>query len=117
DTGRRSGGQQLPLELILADGTVHPHPGFAEFVERNIDASTGTITVEASFPNPEYILRPGQYGRVRTVIQRLRDARLIPQRAVQELQGQHQVWLLTGDTSVELRKVRMGQRVDQMWVV
>ena len=108
--------ERLELELILADGTLHPQRGFVKFVERNIDASTGTLTVEAAFANPDRILRPGQYGRVRAVIDTLKNARLIPQRAVQELQGQHQVWV-ESDGTVELRNVRMGRRVDRMWVV
>lgn len=115
-TGSKDDRNQTPLELILADGTVHTHTGRVEFVERNIDASTGTLTVEASFPNPEYVLRPGQYGRVRGVIDELEGARLIPQRCVQELQGQYQVWV-EKEGAVELRNVRMGRRVDQMWVV
>ncbi len=108
--------ERVGLDLILADGTVHPHRGFAQYVERNIDASTGTLTIEASFPNPDRILRPGQYGRIRAVVDTLENARLIPQRAVQELQGQHQVWV-ESDGAVELRKVRMGRRVDRMWLV
>ena len=109
--------KRADLELILADGTVHPHTGHVLFIERNIDASTGTLIVEAAFPNPKLVVRPGQYGRVRTVVDTLVGARLVPQRAVQELQGQHQVWVLKDDGTVELRKVRMGRRVDQMWVV
>jgi membrane fusion protein (multidrug efflux system) len=116
-TGRERDAQEVPLDLILADGTIHPYPGKSEFVERNVDASTGTITIEASFPNPEYLLRPGQYGRVRAQIDVLENARLVPQRAVQELQGQYQVWVVSGDGTVDLRGVRMGRRVDQMWVV
>jgi membrane fusion protein (multidrug efflux system) len=108
--------REAALELVLADGTVHSHKGRVEFVERNIDASTGTLTIEAAFANPDFVLRPGQYGRVRAVVDTLDDARLIPQRAVQELQGQHQVWI-ESDGTVELRNVRMGRRVDQFWVV
>jgi len=115
DPGSRD--KRVPLELILADGTVHPHTGYVLFVERNIDASTGTLIVEAAFPNPKLVLRPGQYGRIRTVVDTLEDARLVPQRAVQELQGQHQVWVLQDDGTVNLRNVRMGRRVDQSWVV
>ena len=103
---QRGGGgdddaDDISLELILADGTLHPHDGHPEFIERNIDASTGTLIIEASFPNPELILRPGQYGRVRAVTDVLVDARLVPQRAVQELQGQHQVWVVTDDETVD----------------
>jgi membrane fusion protein (multidrug efflux system) len=114
---RRRPAERVPLELILADGTVHPETGHALFVERSVDASTGTLTVEARFPNPNRILRPGQYGRVRAVIDQIDDARLVPQRAVQELQGQHQIWVVGQDGAVELRNVLMGRRVDQMWVV
>ena len=116
DRAPRSEKDRVALDLILADGTLHPHRGFIEFVDRQVDASTGTLMLEASFPNPERILRPGQYGRVRAVVDTLRNARLIPQRAVQELQGQHQVWI-ESDGTVELRRVRMGLRVDRMWVV
>jgi membrane fusion protein (multidrug efflux system) len=108
---------RVSLELILADGTQHPHTGRSEFVERNIDSSTGTLIIEAAFPNPERILRPGQYGRVRAITEVLQQARLIPQRSVQELQGQFQVWVVADGGSVELRNVQMGRRVDRMWVV
>jgi membrane fusion protein (multidrug efflux system) len=117
DRARQRPAEKVPLDLILADGTVHPEKGHALFVERNIDASTGTLTVEARFPNPKKVLRPGQYGRVRGIIDQIDGARLIPQRAVQELQGQHQVWVVGDDGAVELRNVVMGRRVDQMWVV
>jgi membrane fusion protein, multidrug efflux system len=116
-TGAEDDPDRVALELVLADGTLHPHEGRAEFIERNIDASTGTLIIEASFPNPQFILRPGQYGRVRAVTDVLVDARLVPQRAVQELQGQHQVWVVTDDETVDLRNVRMGRRVGLMWVV
>ena len=105
------------LELILADGTVHPERGYAKFIERNIDASTGTLMIEAAFPNPELLLRPGQYGRIRAVVGVEKGARLIPQRCVQELQGQYQVWVVTDGGTADLRNVQMGRRVDQMWIV
>jgi membrane fusion protein (multidrug efflux system) len=114
---RRRPAEKIPLELILADRTVHPETGHALFVERAIDSSTGTLTVEAEFPNPDGVLRPGQYGRVRAVIDKIEAARLVPQRAVQELQGKHQVWVVGADETVALRNVTMGRRVDQLWVV
>jgi membrane fusion protein (multidrug efflux system) len=117
DQQKGSVDKRSSLELILADGTLHPHEGHVLFVERNIDASTGTLIVEAAFPNPRLVLRPGQYGRVRTVVDTLQGAWLVPQRAVQELQGQHQVWVLRDDGAVDLRNVTMGRRVDRMWVV
>src|SRR5262249_17184501 len=75
------------LELILADGTVFPHKGRPVFIDRAIDVKTGTIPVRAEFPNPERILRPGQFGRVRAVTEQVPNAVLVPQVAVRELQG------------------------------
>lgn len=105
------------LELILANGSVHPEAGHVKFVERNVSASTGTLMLEAAFPNPKLVLRPGQYGRVRAVIEVLEDRLLVPQRAVVELQGQYQIWVVKDDGGVELRNVEMGRRVDWRWVV
>lgn len=109
--------ERVPLELILADGTVHNHLGTPLFIERNIDASTGTITVEARFPNPELVLRPGQYGRVKGVVDLIEGALLVPQRSVSEMQGQFQVWVIGADNVAELRAVTMGRRVNNMWIV
>jgi membrane fusion protein (multidrug efflux system) len=112
-----SSDSPLPLELILADGSIHEERGQVEFVEREIDASTGTLIIEASFRNPELILRPGQYGRVRAMVDVLENARLVPQRAVLELQGQYSVWVVGEGGAVEQRTVQMGRRVDQRWQV
>jgi membrane fusion protein (multidrug efflux system) len=117
DRQEKDAAAKVPLQLVLADGTIHPYEGQVVYVERAIDASTGTLMIEAAFPNPELVLRPGQYGRVRAVVDVLRDARLVPQRAVQELQGQFQVWVVKDDDTVEPRQIEMGRRVDQMWVV
>jgi membrane fusion protein (multidrug efflux system) len=114
---KETGERKTALTLVLADGTVHPYPGRVEFVQREIDASTGTLMIEASFPNPDKILRPGQYGRVRTVVDVLDGALLVPQRSVQELQGQYSVWVVRDDATVEQRRVEMGYRVDQRWQV
>jgi membrane fusion protein (multidrug efflux system) len=113
----RKNAKDPRLELLLADGSVHPYKGRIEFIQRNVDASTGTLMLEASFPNPDLVLRPGQYGRVRTVVDVLEDQLLVPQRSVQELQGEYQVWVVKEDGSVELRHVEMGRRVDWRWVV
>lgn len=105
------------LRLVLADGTEHPHPGTLAFVDRLVDPTTGTLLVQAQFPNPERILRPGQFGRVRVVLDVMKDAVLVPQTAVQELQGTFSVAVVGGDNTVQLRPVQMGPRVGSLWVV
>jgi membrane fusion protein (multidrug efflux system) len=84
-------GDQDPLELVLADGSVYPHGGRVTVTGREVDPRTGTIQVKGEFPNPELILRPGQYVRVRASVETLTAALVVPQRAVTELQGTHQV--------------------------
>lgn len=105
------------LHLLLADGTEHPHPGTLAFVDRLVDPTTGTLLVQAQFPNPERIVRPGQFGRVRVVLDVTKDAILVPQTAVQELQGTHSVAVVGGDNTVQMRAVQMGARVGTLWVV
>lgn len=114
---RREEGKRIGLDLILADGTVHDQQGHVETIDRQVNASTGTLTVQARFPNPGGILRPGQYGKVRAVVRTIPQALLVPQRAVQELQGQYQVWVVADDDSVEPRFVEPGLRVDDLWVI
>ena len=106
-----------PFELILPDGSVHPEPGHLVFVDRNVDAETGTIMAEASFPNPGEILRPGQYGRVRATIDNRLGAILVPQRCVQELQGVYSVMVVGDGDTVEQRLVMPAERVGSLWVM
>ena len=114
---KSKGAADLPLELVLSDGSVHPHPGTFIFVDRNVDPQTGTILLEASFPNPGGIVRPGQFGRVRATVEVKHDAILVPQRAVQELQGIHNVAVVGQDGTVEMRMVEVGERIGSLWVV
>ncbi len=109
--------QHMPLELVLADGTVHPHPGAFAFAARSVDVRTGTIKVAALFPNPGNVLRPGQFARVRARIMIRPKARLIPQRAVTELQGGYQVGVVGSDHKVVIRSVKVGERVDNLWII
>jgi membrane fusion protein, multidrug efflux system len=109
--------KQYGVELILADGTVHPHKGRLDAVERAVDPTTGTLTGQFSFPNPQRILRPNQYGKARFVTEVKEDAVLIPQRAVQEIQGLHSVMVVKSDSTVEQRMVKAGERVGNLWVV
>jgi membrane fusion protein (multidrug efflux system) len=85
--------------------------------DRNVDAQTGTILLEASFPNPGRIVRPGQYARVRAATDVKPAAILVPQRSVQELQGIYNVAVVGGDDTVELRMVKPGERVGALWVI
>jgi membrane fusion protein, multidrug efflux system len=107
----------LPFELILSDGSVHPQPGSLVFVDRNVDTQTGTILLEASFPNPGGIVRPGQFARVRVAVDYKQGAILVPQRAVSELQGAYNVAVLKSDETIEIRAVQPGQRIGNLWVV
>jgi membrane fusion protein (multidrug efflux system) len=109
----RAGG----IELTLADGRVYPHPGAVTTVERAVNASTGTLTVQVTFPNPESIVRPGQYGRARLLLEMKTGALLVPQRAVQELQNLRSVAVVGGDGKVAFRNVKVGPRVDTLWVI
>jgi membrane fusion protein (multidrug efflux system) len=105
------------LELILGDGTTYPRRGRVLFVNREVDARTGTIQVRGEFPNPGNILRPGQYGRVRAVTELRKDALLIPQQAVSELQGIYQVGVVGTDNKVTIETVKLGPLFGDMWVV
>jgi len=113
-SGRAAGRS---LQLILGDGTVYPHRGRARFVNREVDSRTGTIQVRAEFPNPGNILRPGQYARIRAVTEVRKDALLIPQRAVAELQGVYQVGLVGPDNKVTVKGVNLGPQVGDAWIV
>ena len=105
------------VELILADGTVHPHKGKLDAVERAVDPTTGTLTGQFSFPNPERILRPSQYGKARFVVDVKENATLVPQRAVQEIQGLYSVMVVKPDSTVEQRMVKASDRVGNLWVI
>jgi membrane fusion protein (multidrug efflux system) len=111
------GVQALAFELILADGTKHPEKGHLVFVDRNVDPKTGTIRLEAAFPNPGGIVRPGQYARVRAAVNTKKNAVLIAQRSVQELQGISNVAVIKADDTVEIRPVKPAERVGALVVV
>lgn len=105
------------LKLFLADGSEYDKPGQFLAVDRQIDPRTGTIRISATFPNPDNILRPGLYGRVRAETSLLKDALLVPQRAVTELQGASQVKVVGPDNKINLRNVTLGARAGNRWVV
>jgi membrane fusion protein (multidrug efflux system) len=109
-------GRAAEIELILADGALYPHKGTFGFADRQVDVKTGTIRVATLFPNPGNVLRPGQFGKVRAVT-KSSGALLVPQRAVTELQGRYQVAVVGPDNKVAIRPVKLGDRVDSLWIV
>ncbi|HTS58983.1 MAG TPA: efflux RND transporter periplasmic adaptor subunit [Terriglobales bacterium] len=115
---RRGGAEKAKnLELILGDGTIFPQRGQVLFVNREVDTRTGTIQVRGEFPNPGNVLRPGQYARVRAVTEVRKDALLIPQQSVAELQGVYQVAVVGSDNKVTIKTVKLGPQFHDMWVV
>ena len=106
-----------PLELVLSDGSVFPHKGKMVFVDRAVDVKTGTLTGIAEFPNPNAVLRPGQFGRVRASIETAENAILIPKRAVQEIQGMQTVLVVGADNMVALRTIKPGASVGPLLIV
>ena len=116
---RRKAGNTTPLkfEMVLSDGSVHPEKGTLVFVDRAVDAQTGTILIEVAFPNPGGVVRPGQFARVRVAIDEKKGAILVPQRAVSELQGVYNVAVVKPDDTVEIRMVKAAERVGTLWVM
>lgn len=108
---------QLEIRLILADGSFYSMPGKIYAVDREVGETTGALRIEALFPNPNYSLRPGQFARVRLRFDVERDALLVPQRAVSELQGSYQVYVVNADNKIHVQPVTVGDRSGSMWVI
>jgi membrane fusion protein (multidrug efflux system) len=117
ETSREAADKSLRLQLILADGSTYPRDGTFYFADRQVNVGTGSIRIAGLFPNPGNILRPGGYGRVRTAVRVQKDALLIPQRAVSELQGAYQVAVVDGENKVSIRTVKVGDRVGSQWII
>jgi membrane fusion protein (multidrug efflux system) len=111
------GGQKIPIDLVLADGSVHPHKGYLDVIERAIDPATGTLTLQFKFPNPGGLIRPGQYGRARFILESKNGAMLVPQRAVQEMQSLYSVAVVGSDNKVAFKSITVGPRLGSLWVV
>jgi membrane fusion protein (multidrug efflux system) len=107
----------VPLQLIFADGSVYPHPGKFFFADRQVDQNTGTLQIVGLFPNPDDLLRPGQYGRVRACTQTVTNAVLVPQRAVTEMQGSYQVSVVGESNAVRMASVKVGDQVGSSWII
>jgi membrane fusion protein (multidrug efflux system) len=110
-------GNEVPLQLTLSNGDIYPHQGHIVFADRQVDPQTGTIRIIGSFDNPGNVLRPGQFGRIRAMTGFRKGAVLVPQRAVSELQGRHQVAVVGPDNKVEIRTVETGERSGELWII
>jgi membrane fusion protein (multidrug efflux system) len=114
---RERGGAPVPVDLVLADGSVHPQKGRLDAIERAVDTTTGTLSLQFRFANPNGLVRPGQYGRARFVLETKKDAMLVPQRAVQELQSLYNVTVVGPDNKLMTKTVTVGPRVGSLWVI
>ena len=105
------------LELILADGSLYGYKGKPEFIDRNVDPTTGAMLVQASFPNPQELLRPGQFAKVKALVDVVKGGILIPQRCVMELQGQYSVYVVGDGDKVQTKSVKVGPKIKQFWLI
>jgi len=114
---QQANSRSLPIEMVLSDGTVHPHRGRIENTLNSVNTRTGTLEVQAMFRNPDHSVLPGQFARVRVRTAERLQAVLVPQRAVQDLQGQQSVLTVGTDNTVQVRSVVTGDRVDQQLII
>ena len=117
ESSRLEADKNLHLQLILADGSTYQYEGSFYFADRQVNESTGAIRLAGLFPNPNNILRPGGYGKVRAVVRLQQGALVVPQRAVTELQGGYQVAVVGADNKVNIRTVTVGDRTGSDWVI
>jgi membrane fusion protein (multidrug efflux system) len=110
-------GNSIPLQLTLGNGNIYPYKGQIVFVDRQVNSQTGTIQIAGSFPNPRNLLRPGQFGRIKAETEVRHDALLIPQRAVNELQGSYQVAVVGSGNVVQIRSVALGPQLGSDFII
>jgi len=109
--------QDVPLDLILVDGSIYGHKGKVSVLNRQVDVATGTFKVASLFPNPNNLLRPGQFGRIRATMKTVKGALLVPQRAVTEMQGKFLLAVVGADNKVDIRPVVVGERIGSDWLI
>jgi membrane fusion protein (multidrug efflux system) len=109
--------RNLNFELVLADGSLYPHKGRLKFIDREVDARTGSINIQVAFPNPERVLRPGGYGNLKSVVRTQKGALAIPQRSITEIQGRNMVAVVDSAGKVAVKTVKTGERVGSLWVI
>jgi membrane fusion protein (multidrug efflux system) len=117
DLKKERGGKPVPVDLVLADGGVHSQQGRVDAIERAVDPATGTLSVQFRFANPGGLIRPGQFGRARFVLETKKNALLVPQRAVQELQSLYSVAVTGSDNKLDVKTVTVGPRIGTQWVI
>jgi membrane fusion protein (multidrug efflux system) len=109
--------RNTPLRMVLADGSVHPHDGHVQNATNQVDAKTGTLELQATFPNPNHNILPGQFGRVRLSAELKHDVLVVPQRAVQEMQGMQSVFVVGPDSKAQVHSVVTGAQTPDGWIV
>jgi len=117
ESGPQAKVENVPLELILLDGSTYPKVGKFALMNRQVDPTTGTFKVGAQFANPQGRLRPGQFAKIRATFAVLKDALLVPQRAVTEIQGKYLIAVVDAGNKIELRPVKPGERVGSEWII
>jgi membrane fusion protein (multidrug efflux system) len=105
------------VELIFSDGTIYGLLGNIDFIDRSVDPNTGAILLQASFANPDLLIRPGQFGRVKINIRNAEKALLVPQKCLKELQGKYSLFVVNPENKVEARQVEVGETVDDYWLI
>ena len=113
----KDGERITDLQLILSDGSTHPYKGTLNFSDTKIDPTTGTVTIEAQFPNPDGTLRSGQFAKVRVLLRTQKDAIVVPQKAVTEIQGLFQVSIIDDKNTIQTRMVEVGQKIGVDWII
>ncbi|RLD83977.1 MAG: efflux RND transporter periplasmic adaptor subunit [Bacteroidetes bacterium] len=109
--------EKVGLELILADGSFHKYKGEVDFIDRNVDPTTGAILIQASFPNPEKLVRPGQYAKVKALVEVANDALIVPQRCVKELQGKYSAYIVNNENKVEIRNLEITGFYQDFYII
>jgi len=115
-TGGRKGSGR-PIEMILSNDTIHPYPGRLTVVDRKVDPATGTLKVQVAFQNPGNYLRPGQFARLRAAVVERENAILVPERAIQEMQGVKTVLVVDETNKASVRTVTVGDKSDTYLIV
>jgi membrane fusion protein (multidrug efflux system) len=115
--GSGNADENFPLQVIFSDGSVYPVTGKFLFADRQVNPNTGTLQIVGLFSNANYMLRPGQYGRVRAQTQTITNALLVPQRAVTELQGTYQIAIVGETNTVHLQSVSVGDQIGSDWII
>lgn len=113
----KSKEERQNIELLLADGSIYDHRGKVDFINRNVDAATGSMMVQSSFPNPDGLLRPGMYAKLKIELDVAKGAILVPQRCVTELQGQYSVFVVDDANTIKTKQVKATAKINDLWLI